>query len=95
MNTDNTTGTLRKKGNAFSQYPIITEGACSDDYLPGDGIRKDTEVRVIEEVRENNQSRQGEETDLARALYGQPGVKGKTEIEYGNSWKGSAFNSRV
>ncbi|KAM0431018.1 hypothetical protein ACHAPT_005655 [Fusarium lateritium] len=97
MNTENTTGTgtLRKKGDAFSQYPIITEGASSDEYLPGDGIRKDTEVRVIEEVREGNRSRQGGETDLARALYGQPGVKRTTEIEHGSSWKGSAFDNRV
>ncbi|KAM5353954.1 hypothetical protein ACJ41O_000604 [Fusarium nematophilum] len=95
ISTEGTTGTsgaFGKKGGAYSQYPIVTEGGSSDEYLPGEGIRKETEVRVVEETRSGNRSRQDGENDLARALYGQPGVGGRTEVEHGGSWKGtSAF----
>ncbi|KAF4980403.1 hypothetical protein FZEAL_3582 [Fusarium zealandicum] len=83
VKTETTSGASRNKGGGFSRYPIMSEGAASDEYLPGDGIRKDTEVRVTEEARDGSRSRQGGESDLARALYGQPGVRGMTDIEYG------------
>ena len=88
-NTSSSRGMFRKKGGApYSQYPIMNmtmEG--SDEYLGG-GIRKDMEVR-IEEERRGRDSRTEDELDkrasqnLARALYGQPGVS-TTEVEHGH-----------
>lgn len=66
---------LRKKGS-MTQYPIPSENDSTDSLH--EGIRKETEVRIVAEARghtpDNNR-------DLARALYGQPGVAGRTDVE--------------
>ncbi|KAH6893351.1 hypothetical protein B0T10DRAFT_482075 [Thelonectria olida] len=65
---------LKKKQSA-TQYPIPSENGSM--YSLHEGIRKETEVRIVAEARGQTPDSQ---RDLARALYGQPGVAGRTDV---------------
>lgn len=99
-------GIFRKKGGGgapFSQYPLtnLTAEGGSDEYL-GEGIRKEMEVRIEEERMSRTGHRAEEEEldrrasqNLARALYGQPGVT-RTEVEHrGGGGGGEPNRNRV
>ncbi|KAH7144428.1 hypothetical protein B0J13DRAFT_44449 [Dactylonectria estremocensis] len=75
-------GAFRKKGASISGYPIGSDND-SDETIHMGGIRKETDVRIVTEGRAASSATPNAERDLARALYGQPGVKGSTEVKPG------------
>lgn len=76
-------GAFRKRGASISQYPIGSDND-SDESLHVVGIRKDTDVEIVSEGRGSNSATPDPNRDLAAALYGQPGVRGTTDVQLGN-----------